>query len=75
MVHLLGVIHVPIFQALQVTAAILGVCSRLLGQLDETMVHEYDPHYNLMMAEKIAQSGYSEFEEYYDPLSWYPLGY
>eukprot|EP00915_Cephaloidophora_sp_WS-2016_P007726 GHVH01010634.1.p1 GENE.GHVH01010634.1~~GHVH01010634.1.p1 ORF type:complete len:665 (-),score=55.35 GHVH01010634.1:180-2174(-) len=54
--------------------AISGALTRLLGVVDETSVHEFDPHFNLQVFETLNSEGYAAFENFYDSKAWYPLG-
>ena len=40
----------------------------------ESVIHEFDPHFNWRTTEYLAKEGFVEFWNWFDAGSWYPLG-
>ncbi|CAD7942481.1 unnamed protein product [Amoebophrya sp. A25] len=40
----------------------------------EAVIHEFDPHFNWRTTEYLAEHGFSEFWNWFDNFTWYPLG-
>ena len=40
----------------------------------ESIIHEFDPHFNFRATKVLTQKGVYEFWNWFDPTAWYPLG-
>ncbi|KAI9101957.1 Oligosaccharyl transferase STT3 subunit-domain-containing protein [Phlyctochytrium arcticum] len=55
--------------------AILAFSSRLFSILRfESVIHEFDPWFNYRTTIELVEHGYYDFVNWFDELSWYPLG-
>ncbi len=54
---------------------ILAFASRLFSVLKfESVIHEFDPWFNYRTTIQLVENGYYAFLNWFDELSWYPLG-
>ncbi|KAL3898556.1 MAG: hypothetical protein SGCHY_002657, partial [Lobulomycetales sp.] len=54
---------------------LLGFASRLFSVVRfESVIHEFDPWFNYRTTRELVEHGYYEFVNWFDELSWYPLG-
>jgi len=54
---------------------ILGFASRLFSIVRfESVIHEFDPWFNYRTTRQLVEHGYYDFVNWFDELSWYPLG-
>ncbi|KAI8918576.1 Oligosaccharyl transferase STT3 subunit-domain-containing protein [Powellomyces hirtus] len=55
--------------------AILAFSTRLFSILRfESVIHEFDPWFNYRTTIELVENGYYNFVNWFDELSWYPLG-
>ena len=40
----------------------------------ESVIHEFDPWFNYRTTQQLVNNGFYEFLNWFDDLSWYPLG-
>ncbi|KAI8608009.1 Oligosaccharyl transferase STT3 subunit-domain-containing protein, partial [Chytriomyces sp. MP71] len=53
----------------------LSVSSRLFSVIRfESVIHEFDPWFNYRSTMQLVEKGFYEFLNWFDELSWYPLG-
>ena len=58
-----------------VAIGILSFSSRLFSVLRfESIIHEFDPWFNYRTTVQLVESGFYDFVNWFDELSWYPLG-
>jgi dolichyl-diphosphooligosaccharide--protein glycosyltransferase len=58
-----------------VLIAFLAFSSRLFSVLRfESIIHEFDPWFNYRTTVELVKSGFYDFVNWFDELSWYPLG-
>ena len=56
-------------------AVILGFFSRIFSVVKyESVIHEFDPHFNFRVAKQLVRDGFEAFFDWFDPYTWYPLG-
>ncbi|KXS10091.1 glycosyltransferase family 66 protein [Gonapodya prolifera JEL478] len=54
---------------------ILAFLSRLFSVIRfESIIHEFDPWFNYRATQKLTESGFYDFWNWFDSSSWYPLG-
>ncbi|KAJ3338734.1 oligosaccharyl transferase stt3 subunit [Gonapodya sp. JEL0774] len=54
---------------------ILAFISRLFSVIRfESIIHEFDPWFNYRATQKLTDDGYYDFWNWFDSMSWYPLG-
>lgn len=52
-----------------------AIASRLFAVINfESIIHEFDPWFNYRATKVIAEKGFYEFWNWFDPTAWYPLG-
>ncbi|KAH6568038.1 hypothetical protein BASA62_005715 [Batrachochytrium salamandrivorans] len=55
--------------------AVLAFSSRLFSVIRfESVIHEFDPWFNYRTTVQLVEHGFYEFINWFDELSWYPLG-
>ncbi|KAJ3074251.1 oligosaccharyl transferase stt3 subunit [Podochytrium sp. JEL0797] len=58
-----------------VAIGVLAVSSRLFSVIRfESVIHEFDPWFNYRSTKQLVEKGFYEFLNWFDELSWYPLG-
>eukprot|EP00727_Mastigamoeba_balamuthi_P008173 m51a1_g3977 putative dolichyl-diphosphooligosaccharide--protein glycosyltransferase subunit stt3a (707) ;mRNA; r:436502-439074 len=54
---------------------VLAFSTRLFSVLRyESVIHDYDPYFNLRATKFLVREGWSKFVDWFDASSWYPLG-
>ncbi|KAF7969385.1 hypothetical protein HWV62_27429 [Athelia sp. TMB] len=52
-----------------------AIASRLFAVVNfESIIHEFDPWFNYRATRVLAEKGFYEFWNWFDPTAWYPLG-
>ncbi|KAI5123189.1 hypothetical protein M0805_003956 [Coniferiporia weirii] len=52
-----------------------AIASRLFAVINyESIIHEFDPWFNYRATKVLAEKGFYEFWNWFDPTAWYPLG-
>jgi dolichyl-diphosphooligosaccharide--protein glycosyltransferase len=52
-----------------------AIASRLFAVVNfESIIHEFDPWFNYRATKVLAEKGFYEFWNWFDPTAWYPLG-
>ncbi|KAH9893188.1 oligosaccharyl transferase STT3 subunit [Cubamyces lactineus] len=52
-----------------------AIASRLFAVINfESIIHEFDPWFNYRATRVLAEKGFYEFWNWFDPTAWYPLG-
>ncbi|KIM39622.1 glycosyltransferase family 66 protein [Hebeloma cylindrosporum] len=52
-----------------------AIASRLFAVINfESIIHEFDPWFNYRATRVLADKGFYEFWNWFDPTAWYPLG-
>ena len=53
-------------------AVLLGFFSRIFSVVKyESVIHEFDPHFNWRVAKKLVADGFESFFDWFDPFTWY----
>ncbi|CCW71932.1 unnamed protein product [Phytomonas sp. Hart1] len=65
-----SIVFVAIIYALYYAYAIRVLNAKMYGEL----IHEFDPWFNYRAAEYLSTHGWSSFFQWFDYMSWYPLG-
>ena len=56
-------------------AVVVGFFSRVFSVVKfESVIHEFDPHFNWRVAQTLVKDGFEAFFDWFDPYTWYPLG-
>lgn len=56
-------------------AVLMGFFSRVFSVVKfESVIHEFDPHFNWRVAQTLVKDGFEAFFDWFDPYTWYPLG-
>lgn len=66
-----GVLRIVILGIIAVLAFIVRIFSVIRY---ESVIHEFDPWFNYRATRYLAHNGFVEFWNWFDPMSWYPIG-
>ncbi|ORC83343.1 putative oligosaccharyl transferase subunit [Trypanosoma theileri] len=73
--RMLNYVHFSIFMALTLLSIWKAYSIRLISvQIYGKVIHEFDPWFNYRATEYLNEHGWRAFFEWYDYMSWYPLG-
>jgi len=66
----------PVMRAFILTAiVVLGFMIRVFScTRGESLIHEFDPHFNWRATKVLADQGFYDFLNWFDDRAWYPLG-